>query len=366
MSIIDQNLYDELKKWCDNTEDSQLQGDVIYVNSWDHVLTKATIRKLMFELHEEDEYGELSISLYNAKSFARNMKDYYSHIAGLYFRKISGDETSVDIIKRLPPTCSWIYLLVEDVETLSDDSNKIEEVIRSLSAFSMKGANIVLIGNGDYKDVFFGCEYAIKLMTDGMTAKEDSDPIAVGYYVQERNLCRVNEVFKSEEKQRDQLCFNWEILLQQLKQNFFDYEFFKILLKETLEYITPRVTESMVYRRDLSLLAYMGAVRREAPEDVEGCEPWEFMASMKISSGLYRAIENRYGEDTFGKKIDVIVDSMKKDDESVHVSGYTCMPIAISVDNACDDIDMLSEIIHECTFEGNSSRIWRYLEKREN
>ncbi len=362
MPIIDRNMYDELKKWCDKADDS-IQGNILYVHRRNNTITKATIRKLIFELHEEDKSGELSISLYNAKYFARNMRDYYSHIAELCFHKHTEDETSKDNIKRLSPPYTWVYLLVEDFETLSKDRRVIEEVMRSFYTFSMKGANIILIGDREYKNVFPGCVYAMKTMPDDLATKEEGSKVTVGCYNQERIPHGENEVFKSEENQRNQLCFNWEILLQQLKQNYFDYEVFKILLKETLEYITPRITESMVYRKDLSLLTYIGSMRHEASEIIEGCNPWEYEASVKISLGLYHAIENRYIGDSIGEKIRVIIDGQFKDFESLYNREYRETPIEISVDTACEDIERLSEAIYECMYAGHSF-VWNYMYKR--
>lgn len=60
MSVIDKNMYEKLKDWCDWGEGKRPKyQQIMYVNSHDRALTSATIRKLMFEMTKEDVHGEL-------------------------------------------------------------------------------------------------------------------------------------------------------------------------------------------------------------------------------------------------------------------------------------------------------------------
>ena len=168
MSVIDKNMFDSLKAWCDRYEDMMPKyPNIMYVNSRNRSLTNATIRKLMFEVEKEDEWGEMKISFYSAESFYRNMRDYYSLIASLYGCDIKEDDSLMDVIRMIDSTCGWIVLIVEDVETLSDDSEKMEEMMQTLVAFGYKNPSIILVGNGDYEEVFAGCEYTLREMRNG-------------------------------------------------------------------------------------------------------------------------------------------------------------------------------------------------------
>ena len=64
MSVIDKNMYENLKNWCDRKRpENQF---LMYVNMHDRELTNATIRKLMFEEDKQDVEGELYIAFYSA------------------------------------------------------------------------------------------------------------------------------------------------------------------------------------------------------------------------------------------------------------------------------------------------------------
>ena len=115
MSVIDKHMYEELKKWHDGERPKNQY--MIYVNSRDRALANATIRKLMYEIDEEDICGEEYISFFSAKNFYSNMREYYSHVAELYLQNPAEDDPVTDIIKNIPPTCGWITLIVEDIET---------------------------------------------------------------------------------------------------------------------------------------------------------------------------------------------------------------------------------------------------------
>lgn len=125
MSVIDKNVFEHLKAWCDRYEEMMPKyPNIMYVNSRDRSLTSATIRKLMYEVDKDDEWGEMIISLYSAEGFYRNMHDYYSLIASLYGCIIKEDDPLEDILQKISASCGWIVLIVEDLETLSDDSEK--------------------------------------------------------------------------------------------------------------------------------------------------------------------------------------------------------------------------------------------------
>ena len=124
MAFIDKTMYEKLKKWWDFSKEIRpnTQG-IMYVNCHDRALTNATIRKLMFELKKED--FELYVSLYSAKNFYHNMRDYYLHIADLYQCELNADALLSDIIEDIPSTCGWIVLIVQDTEALSGDAEKM-------------------------------------------------------------------------------------------------------------------------------------------------------------------------------------------------------------------------------------------------
>ena len=126
MPVIDKKLYEVFKKWCDG-ERTKNQF-MMYVNTNDRKLTNATIRKLMFEIYKEDVEGEEYVAFYSAENFYRNMHDYYSHVGEMYFKKPGAADPIEDIIKDIPPTCGWITLIVEDMEDLSGQNEKMQTV----------------------------------------------------------------------------------------------------------------------------------------------------------------------------------------------------------------------------------------------
>lgn len=183
MSVIDKNMYENLKNWCDRKRpENQF---LMYVNMNDRELTNATIRKLMFEEDKQDVEGELYIAFYSAENFYRNMRDYFSHVGGMYFREPGEDDPIEDIIKDLPPTCGWITLIVEDMDALSGQNDKLQEMMRAFSAFAAKRASVILVGKGNHEDVFAGCEYALDKMAAGLEAKEEDNLLMIGCYDQE-------------------------------------------------------------------------------------------------------------------------------------------------------------------------------------
>ena len=371
MAVIDKNMYEKLKKWCDYGKEVRPKNQfVMYVNSHDRALTDATIRKLMFEMKEEDLHGELYMSLYSAVNFYNNMRDYYAHIAELYMRKPDEEDLLLDIINAYPPTCGWIVLIVEDIETLSEDSKKMQEMLKTILAFACKRSSIVLTGNGDYKDVFSSCEYALHEMYDGVTAKADSDRLMIGCYEQEKAPAQETVCFESPEKQRDELNCYWNVLYKQLDKRYFDYDHFKDLYKETLEYIIPRVTKDHVYRTDLWLIENIGKMSRYDHKDIEGCKPWEFEAAQEFAKGLHRAIINisTYGDnDEFSSgiiEIDVKIEERSEHYGTIHISGYAIDTIKVDVESVFREMDELAETILGCTYNGNSLQLWKYLRRK--
>ncbi len=363
MPIIDKKMYDALKGWCDGNRPKY--QFLMYVNSRDRMLTDATIRKLMQKISEEDVHGEEYIALYSAESFYRNMKNYYSRVAELYMKKANDSIPIEGIIYDLPATCGWITLIVEDVDTLSGDTEKIQEMVTSLFAFASKRANIIIIGNWNYKDVFSGCERTLDEMEGGLNAKEEDCVVMVGCYDQETDPDKEVVTYESPEKQCDELVYYWNTIYEQLGNSFFDYSFFKVLYKETLEFLIPRVTKERVFRKDLWLLDNIGNLRRQAGNDIKGCKPWEFMAARKMMLGLYKAVIDRNDRNNdFSKgeiKIDVVIENRKKDLGGAHIDGSIQFPVRVNIDNVCRKMDRLAETILECTYKGNSKRAMEFL-----
>ena len=371
MAIIDKAMYEYLKKWSDRCEEVRPKNQyLLYVNSHNRELTNATIRKLMFELNKEDPHGELYSAFYTAKNFYRNMRNYYSNIGELYLNEPKEDDSLIDIVDDYPPTCGWIMLIVEDIEALSENERKMKEMMETIFKFAVNRPSIILIGNGDYKEVFSGCEYALSWISDGLAAKEEDDELMIGIYDQEISPIEEMVTYESGEKQRDELVFYWNLLYAQLEKGYFDYNGFKVLFKESLEYIIPRVTKEQVYRKDLLLIENIGALGSKNPKDVDGCTPWEYDSAKEYSDGLHAEIVNKYdssdnfSEGTIG--IGVMIEEKTEDYGNIHIGGSFCTTVKISVENVCDKIDRLSDAIYECTYKGNSAHGWRFLCDKQN
>lgn len=350
MSVIDKNMFDSLKIWCDRYEEMMPKcPNIMYVNSRDRSLTSATIRKLMYEVDKSDEWGEVKISLYSAESFYRNMRGYYSLIASLYGCDIKEDDSLMDVIRMIDSTCGWIVLIVEDLETLSDDSEKMEEMMQTLVAFGYNNPSIILVGNGDYEEVFAGCEYALREMQNGGS---------IVCYEQEKSPQREKILFETPDDQIEELIYYWNMVYQQLEQRLFHYEFFKELYKDTLEYILPRVGKEKVFRKDISLFKSMGAMCQEDEEELYGCKPWEYDAAQEFLEGLLDAIINRDGDnDDFSGEnvwIRVVVEEKPTVINGIEcLEGFTCTPIKVGIDNLNYKMDELAAVIHDETYEGN-------------
>ena len=350
MSVIDKNMFDSLKVWCDRYEEMMPKyPNIVYVNSRDRSLTSATIRKLMYEVDKDDEWGEVKISLYSAERFYRNMRDYYSLIASLYGCDIKEDELLVDVIRMISSSCGWIVLIIEDLETLSDDSEKMEEMMQTLVTFGYNTPSIILVGNGDYEEVFAGCEYALREMRNGGS---------IVCYEQEKSPQREKILFETPDDQIEELNYYWNMVYQQLEQRLFHYEFFKELYKDTLEYIFPRVGKEKVFRKDIRLFKSMGAMCREDEKELYGCKPWEYDAAQNFLEGLLDAIINRDGDnnDLSGENvwIRVVVEEKPTVINGIEcLEGFTCTPIKVGVDNLNYKMDELAAVIHDETYEGN-------------
>lgn len=350
MSVIDKNMFEHLKVWCDRYEEMMPKyPNIMYVNSRDRSLTNATIRKLMYEVDKDDKWGEVKISLYSAESFYRNMRDYYSLIASLYSCIIKEDDSLEDVIRMIDASCGWIVLIVEELETLSDDCEKMEEIMQTLVAFGYNNPSIILVGDGDYEEVFAGCEYALREMRNGGS---------IVCYEQEKSPQREKILFETPDDQIEELIYYWNMVYQQLEQRLFHYEFFKELYKDTLEYILPRVGKEKVFRKDIRLFKSMGAMCREDEKELYGCKPWEYDAAQNILEGLLDAIINRDGDnDDFSGEnvwIRVVVEEKPTLINGIEcLEGFTCTPIKVGIDNLNYKMDELAAVIHDETYEGN-------------
>ena len=363
MSVIDKTMYEELKNWCDRNRPKH--QFMLYVNSHDHSLTSATIRKLMFEIDKEDIHGEEYVAFYSAESFYRNMREYYSHIGDLYRRKHSEDDTLEKIIADLPSTCGWITLIVEDMEALSDQPEKMQEMMQLFLCFAVKRANVILIGNGTYEEVFSECEYAMNEMADGMNANVEDNVLMIGCINQDETPNRERIVHESPEKQRDELDFYWDTTCEQLEKGYFDYDVFKPLYKETMEYLIPRVIGESVYRKDLFLIENIGAIWRHKP--IDGCGIWEFEAARQFSVKLHKAIVNRYGyNDDLSAGIialDIVIKDPDKEYGAIQIGGSLSTTVNITVDTACMEMDKLAGTILEHTYQRDATEFWKRLQE---
>ena len=366
MSIIDKNMYEKLKFWCDRKKGCGIPRPqrIMYVNSHDRALTKSTIRKMMYETFKEDKEGEVYTAVFSAKSFHRKMRDYFTHISELYRHNPGENDPLLDIIDDLPPTCGWIILIVEDMDLLSD-KEEMREMMEAIFAFSSNNPEIVLVGDGDYKKVFSGCEFALKEMAEGIAAKEDDGLVMVACYDQDIDPETEVLTYETDDDRRDELDFYWETVYEQLKDGYFDFDGFKNLFRDTLDYIKPRVSLEQVYRKDIGLIEKIGRIRREKDNDFDGCNPWEFDTAKELSMGLYYSIINRFGEqDDFGEEkigIEVVIKDAEEDLGGIYISGSTYHTVMANVDNIISEMDQLSDVIREGTYGGDGGRIWDYL-----
>ena len=354
MKSIDKNLYIQLKKWC--TSDKNIRPEnqqILYVNSHDHALTDATVRKLMFEIEQENVYGEEYISYYSAPSFYRNMRDYFYGISRSYMKEPDDNDGLMDIIEDLPPSCGWITLIIRDIDKLSEFPDKIQEMMMTVNSIACNKARIIVIGDKDYKDVFRENEYALNLFTEGLNASEKDERIKIGYLEQAIKPVQDNIAFESIEKQRIELTYYWNILNDQLEHGCFEYDYYKDLFKETLEYIIPRISKEKIYRKDFKLIENIGAIRRIKNDGIDGCRPWEFEASKKYATGLYDAITNIHDNYSAFSRDNIKIYYRVEERINNHgkmLYGSGSYSKVINVDTVCQEIDELSKTISIFTY----------------
>ncbi|MCR4717783.1 MAG: hypothetical protein K5656_11455 [Lachnospiraceae bacterium] len=374
MFQFDKNMYNAMKEWIDNRRD--YKADIMYINSHDRALTDLTVRKYMYNLYEEDEMGELYISLYSAKNFNQNMRDYFFEIDRLYMHKPDENAPLMEVIEDIPGTCGWIVLVVEDCELLSEDDEKNRETLQAILTFASKGAEIVLVGNKDLKDVFsqYGCD--VCEVSEKLDVEEDDERLVIGVYSQEDEPCMECIEADSLDDERDELIYYWDVLYEQLEKGYFDFGSFKSLFKDTVEYIIPRVSKDQVYRKDIRLLedialmhAKMWRKKEESfdgcePLQIDGCRPWEFEAAYQFVCGLNNSVINRYDEDVIkdGKvTIMVWVEERMVDYGGISISGSGSNYVDINGDNVFAEMDRLSNVICKCTYNGDNEVLWDYM-----
>lgn len=361
---IDKNMYEELMGWRENSSDSKYydkDNQIMYVNSNNRALTNATIKKIMFEMDEDDPHGELYTSFYSSGNFYNHMREFYTKIATLYFHTPGENDNLSDIISHISPTCYWITLIIKNMEELSDEPEKVHEMMKSLITFSEKGAYIILIGNGDYKEVFRNCDYVLQKFSNYNSINDESH-FSFDFYEQEKIINQVTTIYETIDKQRDELIFYWKTLYEQLNHNYFDYAEFKPLYKETLEFIIPRISEESIYRNDLLLIENISRFHLNENDKIDGCKPWEFDAAKQFTRRLYLSIAHmNYGFTENSAKIALEIQLSKKEFGSIHADGYLLTTININPDNVEEKIDKLSNAIKGCTYYGDFSSAANFI-----
>ena len=367
---FDKSMLDKLRSWCDRNRPNNQY--IIYVNSNDRKLTNTTIRKLLTDITNDRMHWDDYIAFYSAENFYQNMRYYFFEIDELYFHHPNEDSLLKDVINDIPSDCGWITLIVNDIDLLTDKPEIMQELVETLIHFASKRSNIILIGNGDYRNVFSGCEDALERITCGINAKEKDNIVMIGCYDQETAPIKECVTYENGEKQRDELELYWSFLYEQIDKNYFDYEGFKDILRDTLEVIIPRITKEMVYRKDLVLIERIGAIRHKEKKGIEGCKPWEFEASQKTAKGLHEAIVNIYDyndDENLNNgviEIEVEIEGRCEHHGAISMSSGRGAYIEINADNVCLEIDDLSEAIHKGTYEGEDVLKLEYFEKKAN
>ena len=363
MPVIDKNMYKKLSEWCWDEESRPEDQRILYVNSNNRDLTDDTIRKVLAEIEIgcQDSFNDIHTDLFSSENFYRNMREYYSHIANLYGNKTSEEDSLFDIIGKIPLVYGDVILVVKDIELLSDKPEEMQKMMEYIYAFSTRYPSIILVFEGEFDTVFAGCKFVLKGMTNGIAVKVDNGVITVGRCDQEANPQSEKLIYDNAEDQCKELNFYWDTIYRQLGNRYFDYGVFKKIFKETLEYIKPRVTEEQVYRKDISLVGYIGAMRKEKNTDLDGCTTWEFDAAQGFSTGLYNAIINQFGyydydflpDEDIELNIEIknaVEDS--EDSDEFRMSNSTFYEININAETVVDEMDKLSTAIYNSVYNG--------------
>lgn len=234
--------------------------------------------------------------------------------------------------------------------------------------FAAKSANVILIGNGDYKDIFSGCEYALLEMEICLDASTEDRGVMERQYGQKNGAEPGNIGYERPEKEK--LCYYWNLFHKQLKWQYFDYNAFKSVYRDTVEYFIPRVTADHVYRSDLPLIREIGALRIPKNTEMDGSMPWERDAACQFTDCFFSALTNAYAENTdfsAGRFLFwVRVDEMESNSEvsSVYESGYTTTAVEISTGNLSEKIDILAQANRLSAYQGDkdaADRLWHRL-----
>ena len=355
MMQIDRYMYEHLKNWCDG--DRPRYQKVMYVNSRDRALTDMTIRKLMYEMNEEDEHGDEYTALFSAEHFYGHMREYFLYVAKLYRHKPEETDSLEVIITDFPKTCGWLTLIVEDMELLSGETDKLSEIFRAVVTFASMGANIILIGKGDYKKIFAGCDPVLEEMESRLSVKEESGVVGIAAYDQYEMPDREEILYDSIDKRRDELWFYWEEVEEQLDKKYFDYEFYKTLLKESLDYFVTAAAGDRIFRKDIRLLESINAMKQTAYDGIEGCKPWEFEAARLFADGLHWAVINYYDEeentDLSKGELFFYADVKEPDEDhgSLYVQSSIGFPITMTVENVDAEMEKLADEVRHWTFQ---------------
>jgi len=353
MSVVDKKMYETLKEWWENGSEKQ---HLYYINSRDRESTRATIRRFIFEIEDRDVLGDLYNEFFPANYFCKHMREFYLKIAKLYLDKPTDDDSISDIIKGYSSYSGWITLVVEDIDSVSGDEALVREMYESLFAFAAKKANVIITGNGDYKKTFAGCEYALKEMADGLAAGPEDGILMTGCYDSEESVNKEIVTYSNKIKQGEELTYYWRLITNQLKKGYFDYEGYKALVKETLEYLIPRVTKKRVYRKDLLLIEHLGSSFDSKGKTIDGCAPWEFDAAKRVADLLHDAIMNKYDfNDEFSSgviNLSAWIENPVYEDDGFRGTGCIGYNLKLSIDTAYEEIDHLAKKIHEWTYEG--------------
>ena len=369
MATIDTEMYADLKKWCD--WDRPQNQFIKFMYSKNKMLTNATIRKVMFEIDKGDKYGEKYVALYSAKNFIRNMRTYFTDIAKLYRRTPDDDASLEEILERIPATCTWITLIIKDLEELSGQHDELEQVFRNLVVFATKGANLILIADSDYEEIFSECKYASAAIKAPFGVNETCKLLLADRYEQDENPEEKELTFESASDEREELNFYWSLLYERFEQNYFDYEYFKVLFIETWEYFIPRVATKQIFRQDISLIErieYFNFCYSHADENnrMDGCSSWELEAAKQFVEGLNNSLIDWYCEDIdfsdrtlfFRTRIDIV----PYEHGSCYVTGGLLATMEVTTENFMDKIDMLAEAIHLSAYDGDSSAAMKLTE----